>query len=478
MVNLTEIAKQAMLERGFIPEFPREVIEELSSIQNPATPGFSISDMRDRLWISIDNDDSLDLDQLTLAEKQSSGKNKIFVAIADVDSLVKYQSAIDKQAAFNTTSVYTPTKNFPMLPLKLSTDLTSLNENVDRCAIVVEIEVNNDGYFELTKIYPCLVRNHAKLTYHAVGSFLEEKTPLTSPYNIPDITDQLLLQDSIAQRINDFRFRQGALSFARTEVKPVIVNEQVVELQEKKFNRAHSLIENFMIAANSCSTRYLAIKNLSSLKRIVKTPKRWDRIVFLAKNLGETLPDQPDGKALQEFLSKQHFKDPEHFQDLSLAIIKLIGRGEYVLGTPEQTQGHFDLALQDYSHMTAPNRRFPDLVMQRLLKCSFSGSRPIYTDEALSKIALHCTQKEDDASKVERRLIKCAAAMVLQNQIGKQFNAMITGSSEKGTWVRLKNPPLEGKLISGLQDMDVGDYLTVKLKHVDVINGHIDFIRD
>ncbi|HSX26674.1 MAG TPA: RNB domain-containing ribonuclease [Chlamydiales bacterium] len=467
MIDLAEIAHKAMIDRGFIPDFPKPVLDELERIQAPAKPLPKIRDMREWLWVSIDNDDSRDLDQLTFAEK-----DKIYVAVADVDALVKKGSAIDVQARHNTTSVYTPTEIFLMLPSKLCYDLTSLNEKMDRLAIVVEMNVTMNGQFELEAIYPAFVRNQAKLTYNGVGACLEQGSCQDLPRG------QLELQDQIAQRIQAYRDQEGALVFAERELHAVIVNGIPVGLAEKTINRAHKLIENFMIAANVGVTRYLIEKKLPSIRRVVKTPKRWDRIVSLAKGLGDQLPVKPDARALRKFLLHQQKVNPSHFSHLSLAVIKLIGRGEYVLGKAgEKHLEHFNLAEVEYAHTTAPNRRYPDIIMQRILKSSLQGLPLPYSNGELTEMAAHCTQKEDDANKVERQLIKCAAAMILVKEIGKTFHAMVTGASPKGTWVRLLDPPVEGKLVKGFKGVDVGDYLTVRLERVDVMNGHIDFSR-
>lgn len=462
-VSLTEIARTAMIERGLLPDFPAAVTAELNGITAPA-PKDSRRDLSNLFWISIDNDDSRDLDQLTYAEE-----GKIYIAVADVDSLIKRRSAIDAYAAHNTTSVYTPTKVFSMLPLKLSTDLTSLNENTDRNAIVIELKVDKEGRFDLLDLYPAYVRNHAKLAYNAVASWLNGEAPFPPP---PPIKQQLILQDRIASTIKEYRAKQGALHFATIELQPIIVDNLAVGLEEKVANRAHHLIENFMIAANVAATHYLMARNIPTLRRIVRTPKRWDRIIDLARDLGVQLPDEPDAKALRAFLIEQQSARPDRFADLSLAVIKLIGRGEYVVGTPNhEALGHFDLALRDYAHATAPNRRYPDLIMQRLLK----GEK--YDLKDLKALAEHCTLKEDDATKVERRVQKSAAAMVLQPHIGTRYKAMVTGAGESGTWVRLFTPPIEGKLIHGYDGLDVGDYVTVKLIHVDIVKGHIDFTK-
>ncbi len=472
-VTLSEIAHLAMLEKGFLPDFSEAVMAEAEAINAPAKPHQPYRDMRNLLWISIDNEDSRDLDQLTFAEE-----GRIFVAIADVDALIKKGTQIDHHAAHNTTSVYTPSKVFPMLPLKFSTNLTSLNPNVDRCAIVIEVKVDHDGRFDLIDIYHALVHNQAKLNYPCVGAWLQHqicKSPLPPVHGL---REQLALQDRISQKIQQFRQSQGALEFGEIKLQPILVNGVPVSLEEEERNRAHRLIENYMIAANVAATRFLKNRNLPTIRRVVKTPKRWDRIIVLAKNLGTELPPRPDPKALRQFLLDQQKNNPLHFPDLSLAMIKLLGRGEYVLGLPgKASPGHFDLAEHEYTHATAPNRRFPDLLMQRLLKSALFNLSAAYRNDELAQLALHCTQKEDDATKVERRLLKCAAAFVMEKDLGRTFPAMVTGAAPKGTWVRLQKPPIEGKLVKGFEKVDVGDFLKVKLIHVDVKNGHIDFAK-
>lgn len=475
IVTLEEIAHEAMVERGLLADFPENVFQEIDQLKGPALPRKidSLRDMRSLLWVSIDNDDSLDLDQLTFAETIDGKKDKIFVAIADVDSIVKRGSAIDRFAAHNTTSVYTPMKVFPMLPLKLSNDLTSLNPETDRCAVVVEMRIEEDGQYGLVNVYPALVRNQAKLAYNAVAKWIEKDIPLDRD---PSILDQLKLQDRIAQRIQKYRTAQGALGFETIEVQPIIENQEVVRIEERVINRAHRLIENYMIAANVCVTRYLADRDLPIMRRIVRVPKRWLRIVQLARTLGEKLPSRPNVKALRDFLEKERHSHPLQFHNLSLAIIKLLGRGEYVLGAPGQIPlGHFDLALRDYAHTTAPNRRYPDLIMQRLLKSNLYGEAVPYRRNELIQIAKRCTEKEDDAVKVERRLVKCAAAMTLVHEIGHCFRAMVTGASPKGVWVRIHHPPIEGRLTHGFEGVDVGDWVDVQLIRVDIYSGHIDF---
>jgi exoribonuclease-2 len=468
-----------MEERGLLTDFPSAVVSEIADMKGAAKPGINTHDMRELPWISIDNDDSKDLDQITFAEETASGEYRIYIAVADVDALVKRDSAIDRYAAHNTTSVYTPTRIFSMLPLRLSTDFTSLNEHEDRCAIIIEVKVGKDGAFDLANVYAGWVRNHAKLTYNGVTAWIEKKTPLPNPpTNAQEVFQQIELQDAIAQKIKTYRIKQGALTFASLEVRAVVANGIPVNLEEKVISRADELIENFMIAANVAVTQFLMRNHMPAIRRIVRVPKRWDRIVELANTLGTKLPEQPDAVALRDFLTLQQHSRPEHFGELSLAMIKLIGRGEYVLSVPGGPKiGHFDLALRDYSHTTAPNRRFPDLVTQRMIKSCLEKTKPAYRNDELALLAQRCTEREDDAAKVERRVHKSAAAMILEPKLGQQFEALITGINENGTWIRLKALPVEGKLVAGYQKLDVGDGVSVKLVHVDVLNGHIDFSR-
>lgn len=479
--DLAEIASKVMLERNFQIHLPTEAKNELQNMTSPAPciPTQTIKDMRNKQWFSIDNEDTFDLDQLTYAEQLSDERTKIYVAIADVDALVHTNSPLDTHAQWNTTSVYTPMTTFPMLPEKLSTNLTSLNPHVDRRAIVVEMIVEKDGSINEFDITQAIVHNYAKLDYDTLDAWLDHRTP---PPEIVTKTAGLellvKLHERIARKIRDYRLLQGALSFKTIEVYPVISNGQVVDLKEFAYNRAREIIEYFMISANNAVTRFLSSKNLPVLRRIVRTPKRWDRIVALAATYHETLPSTPDVKALSAFLRKRKQADSNAFPDLSLAIIKLIGRGEYVVGMPgKESEGHFDLALKDYAHSTAPNRRYPDLILQRLLKSVFEGTQSPYSIEQLATLAAHCTTKEDDATKVERRVAKSAAAMVLLPKINQYFDAMVTGASEKGTFVRIFNPTLEGKLVRGFKGLDVGDRLKVKLISVDIPKGYIDFER-
>lgn len=473
---LTEVANQAMIDRDLLHEFPKEVQQELSTIHTPASPS-SIRDLRHFLWFSIDNDDSKDLDQVTFIEK-----NKVYVGIADVEILVKREGPIDNHAAYNTTSVYTPSKVFSMLPEKLSTDFSSLNPHVDRCAMIVEMSIDSNGALTDYLVYPAYIHSHAKLAYNSITDWLDGKAPPPPPIaDRPDLQNQLHLHDEMAKRIKSYRQSQGELTLETSELQLIILEGDVKELQEAKKNRARQIIEALMISANTAATRFLISKGYPIVKRVVSAPKRWDRIVALAKEAhpGANLPSEPDSKALERFLLMQKDADPLNFAELSLTIIKSLGRGEYLLSTPnnKSSEGHFALALQNYSHITAPNRRYLDLVIQRMLKASLKGEPCPYSNEELDEIAHHCTLKEQDAEKVERRVKKSAAAMLMESSIGKTFDGIITGSGDKGTWVKVFDPAIEGKLVQGFAGVDIGDHVRVKLLSVNVREGFIDFAR-
>jgi len=474
---LQAIARRAMVDRGLEPEFPAEALAELKTIEARHTPAVSgLADLRALAWCSIDNDDSMDLDQLTVAQALPGGGAKLLVAVADVDGLVPKGSAIDAHAWKNTTSVYTPASIFPMLPEALSTDLTSLAFDRDRAAIVIEMTVNAAGIIEASTIYAALVHNKAKLAYRSVGAWLEGGGPMPDGVKaVSGLEENLRLQDSMAQKLKAFRYEHGALDLQTIEARPVFTDGVLSDLEVEHKNRARDLIEDFMIAANGVTARFLESLKFPSLRRVVRSPERWEKIVETAAHLGERLPDAPDSKALALFLQKRREADPLRFPDLSLTIIKLMGSGEYVAEAPGvEAPGHFGLAVKDYAHSTAPNRRYPDLITQRLLKAALAKGAVPYSMDELGALALHCTQKEDDAAKVERQAGKSAAAMLLEHRIGEQFDAIVTGASEKGTWVRLLNPPVEGKLISGFEGMDVGHRLKVALVHTDVARGFID----
>ncbi|HUL20323.1 MAG TPA: RNB domain-containing ribonuclease [Thermodesulfobacteriota bacterium] len=478
--DLRAIARRAMIDRGLLPDFSEGVMAEVGRTTSPAIEKDpQIRHLRNSLWVSIDNDDSEDLDQLTVAEPLSGGAVKILVAIADVDEIVKKGMAVDGHAEHNTTSVYTAAQIFPMLPERFSTDLTSLRQGEERLAMIVEILIGEDGSIVKGDLYRALVCNRAKLTYHGVGAWLEGVGPVPDRVAaLPGLDQQIRIQDEVAQRLKTLRLECGALQLETIEARPVFKDDSLVDLQVDKTNRAKELIENFMIVANEVTARYLEAKRFPSLRRVLRSPARWGRIVDLASALGGHLPPEPDSAALEEFLSKQKKTDPVRFPDLSLSVVKLMGSGEYVVDLPGNAPpGHFGLAVKDYTHSTAPNRRFPDLITQRLLKAAMAGGPVPYSNDKLAGLALHCTQKEDDATKVERLVRKSAAALLLEPRIGERFDAIVTGASEKGTWVRLFHPPVEGKLLEGFEGLDVGDRVRVELTGTDVERGFIDFSR-
>jgi exoribonuclease-2 len=478
---LQRIAHRVMLERGLVPEFPPQALAELDGIHGPAAgTEESTRDLRNLLWCSIDNDDSRDLDQLTVAEAMPDRAAKVLVAIADVDALVKKGSALDDHARQNTTSVYTVAEIFPMLPEKLSTDLTSLNYESDRLAIVIEMVLAGDGSLQSSELYRATVRNRAKLAYNSVAGWLEGNGPIPPGIGkVSGLDENLRLQDRVAQKLKALRHQHGALDLETIEARPVFDGDELKDLEVDKANSAKDIIEDFMIAANGVTARYLAAKKFPSLRRVVRVPKHWDQIIELAAKRGSTLPKAPDAKALEQFLVSAKAADPLRFPDLSLSVIKLMGAGEYVVELPGgSVAGHFGLAIEDYAHSTAPNRRYPDVITQRLLKAAAGGRSVPYENDDLEALATHCTEQEDAAKKVERQVTKSAAAMLLESRIGEQFDAIVTGASDKGTWVRLFQPPTEGRLERGFQGLDVGDHVRVKLIHTDVERGFIDFARD
>jgi exoribonuclease-2 len=440
-------------------------------------PGFR--DLTGLLWCSIDNDDSRDLDQLTVAEALDGGKVRLYVAIADVDALVSAGSPVDRHAFANTTSVYTAARIFPMLPERLSTDLTSLNEGEERLAVVVAIDLDAKGEICASEIYRARVFNRAKLAYNSTAAWLEGTGPLPqAAAEVPGLAENLKLQDEATQHLRKLRAASGALTLESIEAKPVFENDHLRDLEAQEKNRAKELIEDCMIAANGVTARFLDGKGYASLRRVVRVPKRWDRIVDLARGFHVRLPDEPNHVALAKFLDERRAADPEGFPEISLAVIKLLGSGEYAVDLPGQDPpGHFGLAVRDYAHSTAPNRRFPDLITQRLLKAAFKGSPAPYSVPELEALANQCTKKEDDATKVERQVRKSAAALLLSDRIGQTFDAIVTGASEKGTWVRVFHPPVEGRLERGAAGLDVADRLRVRLLSTDVERGFIDFAR-
>jgi len=478
--QLQAIARRVMTERGLQPDFSAAARAEADALTKPAADSSaSIPDLTGLLWASIDNDDSRDLDQLSVAESLAGGAAKILVAVADVDATVKTGSAIDDHARINTTSVYTAAEIFPMLPEKLSTDLTSLGEGQRRLAIVVEMVVGPDGAVNDSAVYRAVVLNRAKLAYNSVAAWLEGTAPPPPKLAAVRGLDELLrLQDRVAQAMKDRRHQQGALSLETIQTRALFNGDVLADLLPDEKNRAKELIEDFMIAANGVTAKYLESKGVPSLRRILRTPERWDRIVALAATLGERLPAQANAGALEGFLIKRQRADALRFPDLALSVVKLLGSGEYAALRPGQTpDGHFGLAVRDYTHSTAPNRRFPDLITQRQLKSMLAGRPAAYGDAELDGLARHCTTQEDAATKVERQVRKSAAALLLASRIGERFDALVTGAAEKGTWVRVVRPSVEGRLVRGFDGLDVGDHVQVELVHVDVERGFIDFAR-
>jgi VacB/RNase II family 3'-5' exoribonuclease len=478
-LDLQATAKEIMQQYGFEPDFLAPVATQLANLgqQPQVSPSRDVRDMRNLLWSSIDNDTSRDLDQIEVVESAPIGNVKVMVGIADVDTFVPKATPIDQHAARETTTVYTGIRNFPMLPEQLSNGVTSLLENQDRLSVVIEFVVDADGNLKSSDVYRALVQNKAQLQYNSVGAWLEgTAAPPPKVAASAQLQDQLKLQSDVAQKLKSKRFQNGALNLQTDEVHPLVLNEQVVDVVKQQKNHATELIEDFMVAANGVVARLL--QNVSSLRRIVRTPKRWDRIVQLAASKGEKLPPQPDSKALNDLLLRRKAADPDHFADLSLTVIKLIGPGEYVLERAGETApGHFGLAVQDYTHSTAPNRRFADVVTQRLIKAMLAGQQNPYSDDELTAVASNCTQREDAARKVEREMSKRLAAVAMQRRVGETFDAIVTGVTDHGTFVRVLQPHVEGLLAQGAQGLDVGDKLKAKLIRTDVSKGYIDFAR-
>jgi VacB/RNase II family 3'-5' exoribonuclease len=478
-LDLRGAARQAMLDNGFVPELPVEAARELAGLPDRQPAPAGARDLRDIPWTSIDNDDSRDLDQLEASERLPDGGIRVRVAVADVDALVTKGSALDRFAGANTTSVYTGVVTFPMLPEQLSTDRTSLNEDADRIAMVVEFTVATDGSVHDPAVFWAQVRNHAQLAYDAVGHWLEGESP--APKRLAgsvQLAEQVKMQDEAAGRLRLVRYRNGALDLETIEARPVMKDGVVVDLDLTHKTRARELIEDFMIASNTCIAGYLEGKQVPSLRRVVRVPKRWDRIVEVAAALGEKLPADPDARALAEFLLRRRTADPLRFPDLSLTIVKLLGRGEYVVDRPgEVPPGHFGLAVEDYTHSTAPNRRYADLITQRLVKAALAGRPSPYTAEELDAIAARCTLKENDAQKAERLIRKMAAASLLAAHVGERYDAIVTGDTAHGVYVRLLKPPVEGRVVRNEEGLDVGDRTRVRLIATDPARGFIDFER-
>lgn len=477
--ELLRIARKAMVDNGLEPEASEAANAQLRAITGPAHEASrAVRDLRALLWCSIDNDESRDLDQLSVAQPAAAGTS-ILVAIADVSATVTQGSPLDLHASANTTSVYTAAQIFPMLPERLSTDLTCLAEDAERLSVVIEFTVAADGSITSSDVYRALVKNRAKLAYNSVAAWLDGKG--ASPARVTSVVgmaEQLRTQDRVAQQLKALRKRAGALGLTTLEGQAVHEGAKLIDLAPDEDNRAKELIEYFMIAANEAAAAFLEQRGSPSLRRVLRPPERWNRIVELARRLGEQLPASADAKALSDFLIKRQQAAPAQFPDLSLAVVKLLGAGEYVLKLPgEDAEGHFGLALANYTHATAPNRRYPDVITQRLLKAALAAQAAPSSPEQLRTLAAHCTLQEGNAAKVERQVAKSAAAMLLQGRIGESFDALVTGASDKGTWVRISHPLAEGRLMSGSAGVDVGDALRVRLAHTDVARGFIDFER-
>jgi VacB/RNase II family 3'-5' exoribonuclease len=479
-VDLKRIAHDAMLQHGLEPDFPPAALAQLQTITAaPAATGAGIRDLRALLWCSIDNDDSLDIDQLSVAQPMDGGAVRILIAIADVEVSIPVGSPLDRHASANTTSVYTAAEIFPMFPERLSTNLTCLPADVDRVSVVIDMSIAADGTVGASDVYRAAVRNRAKLAYNGVAAWLDGKAAAPAPVTaVKGMDEQLRIQDRVAQTLKRVRRAQGALSLTTLEAQAVYEGSELLDLKPDEDNRAKELIEFFMVAANGVVAQFLERKGSASLRRVLRVPERWDRIVQLAHGCGEGLPAKPDARALSAFLVKRQQAAPAQFADLSLAVVKLLGRGEYVLKLPgEPAEGHFGLAVDDYTHATAPNRRFPDVIVQRLVKAVLAARPAPYKEDELRTLAEHCTLQEANAQKVERQIRKSAAAMLLQSRIGQQFDACVTGASQKGTWVRIQQPLAEGMLVKGFEGLDVGDAVRVQLSHTDVQRGFIDFVR-
>jgi VacB/RNase II family 3'-5' exoribonuclease len=475
--ELYELAEKAMIFNGFTPEFPRNVIEAAKNEAETKPDLANIKDLRKLIWSAIDDASSRDLDQVEFVEKLANGDIKILVGIADVDEFVEQTGVIDAHAAKNTISVYTGSRTFPMLPEELSTDATSLLNDVDRVGIVIEMIVSADGNVTASDIYRAILHNYAKLSYEEVGAWLDENTEIPAKIKaVAGMETQIRLQMEAALRLKKNRQKNGALQFESVETSPIIKDGNINGLKVLQHNSARDIIENFMIAANVTMAEFLENHNSISLRRIVKTPARWDGIVKIASSFGFNLPETPDSNALSKFLQSRKEADPSHFPDISLSVVKLLGPGEYVVQKlGEEVDGHFGLAVRDYAHSTAPNRRYADIITQRLVKAVLRKSPTPYTVEELENIANHCNERLSAARKVERQMRKTIAASVLAERIGDEFDAIVTGVKSVGTFARLLNPPADGRIINGEKGLDVGEKIRVRLVGTNPYKGFIDF---
>jgi exoribonuclease-2 len=480
--ELNALARQVLIENGFAPEFPPQTLTFVNSLDEQKIISFakiSVKDLRSLLWSSIDDAASLDLDQVEYAEKLPNGDIRLLVGIADVDEFVTKNSIVDVFAARNTISIYTASRVFPLLPEQLSTDLTSLREASDRLAVVIELIVSENGDVQTSNVFRALLRNHAKLSYEEIGAWLDETSKVPeSVSRIAGMEMQIRLQYETARRLRDFRKQKGALEFETIEPKPLIEDGKISDIETEQSNAARDIIENFMIAANVQTAEFLENRNVPSLRRVVKMPARWNRIAQIARAFGENLPEKPDSLALAEFLERRKTADPTHYPDVSLSIIKLLGAGEYVVqAAGADAGGHFGLAVPDYTHSTAPNRRYTDLIVQRLIKATLAGKDAPYTFEELNEIAAHCNERESAARKVERQIGKTVAASVMSTRVGEDFDAIVTGINERGTFARILNPPVDGRIVENEQNLQIGEEVRVRLIDTNVEQGFIDFAR-
>lgn len=478
-IDLYRQSAVVVRDAGFIVEYPEEVLAELEAMPDElrAERSDGATDMRDRLWCSIDNDDSRDLDQVQCAERLEDGHIRLLVGIADVDAWVERHSATDRLAAHNATSVYTGVRTFPMLPDDLSEGLTSLLPGTDRVAVVIGLTLDREGIVVACEAWRALVHNTAKLVYESVGTWLERGGPPPPAIEeVPGLAEQVLLQYEATERLERYRAASGALDLETIEARPVARDGKIVDLVVREENPARELIENLMVAANNAAAEFLRARGLPTIQRIVRAPERWPQIVRIARSHGESLPEEPDAHALTAFLQMRRRADPVRFPDLSLSIVKLLGAAEYDVVMPdEETPAHFGLALRGYSRSTAPNRRYVDLVTQRTLKAAVDGRGHPYRPDELDAIIEHCRQMEREARKVERRVRKMGAAILLGERIGHTFRAIVTGASPKGTYVRLLSPPAEGRVVRDFEGMDVGERVRVRLIGTDPERGFIDF---
>jgi len=476
--DLQRVARRVMLDRGLAPDFSPAALAQVAGLEGTAaTMSGDVRDLRALPWCSIADSDSRDIDQLSVSQDLGNRQTKILVAIADVDALVAPATPLDAHAASNTMSVCTDAQIFPMLPERLSTELTSLSLGAERASVVVEYAVAVDGRLGPADVYRAVVRNQANLTFDATTAWLDGKAALPeAAARVEGMELQLRTQEEVAARLRRARFARGALEFASLQSRPVFDGETVVAIQSARPNRAKEIIEEFMIAASGVMTDFLDAHRRPSIRRVVRSPERWERLIGLAAGHGESLPSQPSGAALQGFLAKRRATDPLAFPDLSLAVVKLVGRGEYVAETPGETPiGHFGLAARDYSHSTAPNRRFSDLITQRLLKATLAGQPSPYSTGELAAMAQHCTVQETSATKVERQVSKSGAAILLQERVGECFDGMVTGASKKGTYARIFDPAVEGRIVDGFRGLKVGDKVRMTLMATNFERGHLDF---